>query len=178
MNNNIWLTADTHFSHFNILAYCQRPYCSTHEMNVDITNKWNDLIQKEDIVYHLGDFSFGNPEKHLSKLNGKITLIYGNHDRKKYNKYFCEVKQTQELIIGEFKCLLTHIPLIDSEYYKKDKWPSLDLINQYDNIFCGHIHQRWKVNDKHINVGVDVWDMKPNNINDLYIFLKQLKERA
>jgi calcineurin-like phosphoesterase family protein len=142
-------------------------------MNKTLINNWNNVIKPNDIVYHLGDVSF-KPNKFVDKLNGEIILIYGNHDKRCYNDLFHEVKQTHEMKIAEFKCLLTHVPLIDNGFYKKNRLPSLSLADKYQYIICGHVHENWKVNGKNINVGVDVWDMKPVHINELARFLRSL----
>ena len=52
-------------------------------MNQEIIKRWNSVVSKNDIVYHLGDFAFGNKnfiESIVNQLNGKIYLILGNHD--------------------------------------------------------------------------------------------------
>ena len=49
-----------------------------------LIENWNKLIQPNDAVYHLGDFCFGyagDIHNILNQLNGRIHLIYGNHDR-------------------------------------------------------------------------------------------------
>ena len=46
--------------------------------------KWNRKVQKNDEVVIIGDFSFGNSEETISllhRLNGKLFLIQGNHDK-------------------------------------------------------------------------------------------------
>ena len=69
----IYLIADTHFSHGNIIKYCNRPFSDIEEMNNTIINNWNSIDDKDDIVYHLGDFLLGdNISDFVSKLNGKI----------------------------------------------------------------------------------------------------------
>lgn len=43
----------------------------------------NEVVKKDDIVYHLGDFTFRNPwiaTDILYKLNGKHYFVAGNHD--------------------------------------------------------------------------------------------------
>jgi calcineurin-like phosphoesterase family protein len=49
-------------------------------------------FQRKDMVYHLGDFGFGHPKKlyELSlKLNGRIYLIRGNHDKSTVKEPCC-----------------------------------------------------------------------------------------
>jgi calcineurin-like phosphoesterase family protein len=80
----IFFTADTHFFHKNIIEYSYRPFSSIEEMNETIIQKWNNKVNKDDLVYHLGDFIFGNITQYRSirtRLNGKIILIRGDHDK-------------------------------------------------------------------------------------------------
>ena len=54
-------------------------------MNETLIANWNNKIPKDALVFHLGDFAFGgNWDKILSRLNGNIVLIEGNH---KINKF-------------------------------------------------------------------------------------------
>jgi len=82
----IWFTADTHFDHDSIRKYCHRPFESVDEMNETIISNWNTLVGKNESVYHLGDFSFSKTtervEELISRLNGKIHIIFGNHDKR------------------------------------------------------------------------------------------------
>jgi calcineurin-like phosphoesterase family protein len=174
VSGETWITSDTHFGHANIIKYCARPFNLVQDMDEVLINNWNSLIKPEDTVYHLGDVSF-RPDNYVEKLNGKIILIYGNHDHPKYNPLYSEVKQTHEIKIKEFRCLMTHVPLIDDGFYKKGKWPNLNLKRKYKYILCGHIHEKWRVREKNINVGVDVWDMKPIHIDELAMFLRKIK---
>jgi calcineurin-like phosphoesterase family protein len=81
---NYFFTADTHFGHTNIIKYCNRPFKSIQEMDSELIKRWNSKITDKDIVFHLGDFCFGNNDhdfdKYFSQLNGKIVWIKGNHD--------------------------------------------------------------------------------------------------
>jgi calcineurin-like phosphoesterase family protein len=89
--SKIWLTADTHFCHANILKYENRPFQdvkfteekSTELMDSEIIRRWNNVVAKTDKVFHLGDVGFAEKEKlrsMVSALNGHKTLIMGNHD--------------------------------------------------------------------------------------------------
>ncbi len=85
----IWFTSDTHFNHENIVKYSKRPFTDLGEMTEVLVKNWNEVVEKGDTVYHLGDFalSYGKQsvdviDNLLSRLNGQKHLIKGNHDRK------------------------------------------------------------------------------------------------
>lgn len=86
--SNVFFTSDTHFFHDKIIEMAHRPFSSIEEMNDTIITNWNNKVPKDGIVYHLGDFAWGNKleqyKELISKLNGKIILIKGNHDEKTY----------------------------------------------------------------------------------------------
>ena len=151
----IFVTADTHFNHENIIKYCDRPFKDVHEMNEVIINNWNELVGKEDVVYHLGDYGFGTKEKLqeiFNRLNGKKYLIMGNHDFRVGKRYYLDLgfidvyKNKYEFD----KYIFTHKPI----EVEKDK------VNIY-----GHIHNKpvnQKFDDKnHMCVSLDKTDFKP-----------------
>ena len=83
--NKIWFTSDTHFCHYNIIQYCNRPWSNAQEMNEGLIANWNSLVSENDDVYHLGDVGIGRSNEIVSclkRLNGKKYLIVGNHDHK------------------------------------------------------------------------------------------------
>lgn len=60
---NIFITADHHFHHKNIIEYCGRPFKTVEEMDKSMIEKWNNKVSKDDLVIHLGDFALGTKEK-------------------------------------------------------------------------------------------------------------------
>jgi calcineurin-like phosphoesterase family protein len=44
----------------------------------------------------------------------------------------------------------------------------------YDLQFCGHVHERWTVKGKAINVGVDRWNYTPVGLDNLVVMAKAL----
>lgn len=193
----MWLTSDTHFYHTNVLQYCNRPFSTIEEMNEELIKNWNSVVGKDDEVYHLGDFSFGNREKWESilaaknedgtwLLNGRIHLILGNHDPERlmkseacYNR-LAEVCFQKYLLVGGWGVYLNHFPF-------------LDFSNNFDRNVCqlyGHTHEgpnspgtldtekvkmtQWN----QYNVGVDNNNYTPISLADALSIIKsrQIKD--
>lgn len=89
--SNIYIISDTHFGHKNIASKNdsswkegQRHYNSLHEMNKDLIEGINKTVGQDDVLYHLGDWSFGGIENvwNFRKriICENVHLILGNHD--------------------------------------------------------------------------------------------------
>lgn len=82
--NNLFFTADTHFSHKNIVKYSNRPFANSQEMDQRMIENWNAKVPVNGVVWFLGDFAFSDEEpaqRILNRLNGSKHLIIGNHDK-------------------------------------------------------------------------------------------------
>ena len=117
--DNVFFTSDTHFSHVNIIKYCNRPFTDVDEHDETLISNWNNVVDKDDIVFHLGDVALG-PTKRvhdiLERLNGKIYLCIGNHDWRSIVKQqawrFEEIHQQYNLRIGKRHVILNHFPFL------------------------------------------------------------------
>lgn len=167
-------TLTKYFGHANIIQYCNRPYKSVYHMDECIIKNWNDTVGKNDWVIHLGDFSFQS-DRYVKKLNGKIILVKGNHDGGQYNKYFEGVVEFLPVKIAEFNCYMIHTPIDLEAQYKKGKEPDFSVLDRYDYIICGHVHNKFVVSGKNVNVGIDIWK-KPIHIDELSRFLRKVKD--
>ena len=163
----MYFTSDTHFNHSNILKYEleNRKFSTVEEMNEAIIRVWNETIQPEDTVYHLGDFAFGNSSKVegiLDRLNGNIILIRGNHDNKEFLtelRNHEKVKLVKDYIEFKYKKILFVL-----FHYPIHEWNGCHrgAIHLY-----GHVHDRGNViGGKSMNVGVDT-RMKPYHIDEI-----------
>lgn len=49
-----------------------------------INDNWNNIVDKDDIVYHLGNFKidYDNLDEPVNRINGEIYLIHSNHEVK------------------------------------------------------------------------------------------------
>jgi len=82
----IFVAADLHLDHANIIRYCNRPFSTVEEMNDALVRNWNVAVSGEDTVYFLGDLTMGRrgaTDYWLTRLQGRITFIKGSHDRSK-----------------------------------------------------------------------------------------------
>lgn len=158
----IWLTSDTHFNHFNIIGYCNRPFSNVGEMDWELVRRWNAVVQPQDKVYHLGDVymnaSHGYIDNLLSQLNGHKRLILGNHDRGKDQtllKYFDKIYAMRFLKVGDKLLQLTHMPLHPDSI--KKGWINIH----------GHIHNKESPDGPYRNVCVEMTDYFPIKAEDI-----------
>lgn len=136
-------------------------------MHNDIIKKHNEVVPKDGVVYHLGDFAFVRKDQLskitgiLDQMNGQHHLILGNHDEGKpftyVNMGFASVHTA--LYVEEF--LLMHDPAMAVAVDDKQK------------VLCGHLHELTTFVNPHIlNVGVDVWEFKPISIDHVRSLFK------
>lgn len=120
-SNKIFFTADTHFGHSNIIRLANLPFSSIYDKDeLQITN-WNNIVPKDGIVFHAGDFALKcHPKRYseiLYRLNGKIYLCEGSHDKDawKHLERFEEISDTFYLTIEDIEVFISH--------YNHKVWP-------------------------------------------------------
>ncbi len=118
-----YVISDTHFGHKGSLSWPNghaRDFKDINEMNQTIVDNWNSVVNDDDIVYMLGDFSYKTSSstiKHLFKsLKGKIILIKGNHDGQtlKVNQQVHRFESVHDILDLEYKdkyFVLCHYPI-------------------------------------------------------------------
>jgi calcineurin-like phosphoesterase family protein len=156
----IFVTADHHFSHENIIDYCHRPYNRVGQMNYDMIKRYRSVVNTEDTVYFIGDLSIVGPNhrmhlQHLiEQMPGTKILILGNHD--KHNPFTYVEMGFQSvhtsLKVEEFN--LVHDPAI-CQMDTTAKW------------LVGHIHCLFRKINNVLNVGVDVHGFYPITLEEV-----------
>lgn len=184
----IYFTSDLHIYHANVIKYCARPFTSVEQMNEMLVKNWNDTVGPDDTVYCLGDFAmaFRPVETFTRRLNGIKYLVPGNHDfchsyHKRSRNPEARANWTQKYVDNGWIVLpeqytldipgvavvnMCHHPyhLTHKADDKYEKWRPKDDGRW---LLCGHVHEKWKVVDRMINIGVDQWDFKPVSVDQL-----------
>ena len=162
----LWFTSDTHYNHGNICSATTqwtnpvtcREFKSLEQMNAHLVGNINEKVGENDILFHLGDWSFGGFEQ-IELFRNQIVcknvhIITGNHDhhiendREGIQSLFSSVNKYLNLVVkwnvgtplmGEQRFALMHFP-----------------IASWDNMARGAIHLHGHVHfeaDKKIGVG-------------------------
>ncbi len=168
-----YLISDTHFDHNNIIKYENRPFKSVQDMNHYLIKSWNEHVSESDVIIHMGDFSMATQERTeeiISKLNGNIILLRGNHDQGTISEYtfpypYVESMTTQH---NGYKYYCCHNKDNIPSYWKHWK-------------LVGHQHSNIPFIDyenKTINVSVEVIDYKPLSFEKLNTYLRSMNNKS
>jgi calcineurin-like phosphoesterase family protein len=168
---DVWVTSDTHYNHKNICRGTTnwrkpdgsipinetRDFKSLDLMNDTIVNNINAVVKEDDILIHLGDWSFGGFES-IKQFRDRIIcknihLILGNHDhhiendREGVRQLFNSVSHYNTLIIDKKEFQLMHYPI--------DSWNNLRKGAMHLHGHCHLPNDRKLGKGKRIDAGMD-----------------------
>ena len=126
----IWFTSDTHYNHKNIvrgvsswpiLDEC-RNFETIEDMNEMLVSRLNERIDEDDVLFFLGDWSFGGFDK-IEEFREKLLVkelhfIIGNHDHHVANdkngirSIFTSVNDYLKIQVDNQIIILSHYPII------------------------------------------------------------------
>ena len=169
---NIWFTSDSHYAHSSISGpelskwkSGYRTFKTVQEMNECLIDTINKYVKEDDILYHLGDFSFGSPQKmydfRKSLICKTIHLIKGNHDeifdefheekrqRLSFDPYelFASVRDIMEVRHGKHKFFLSHYPHLSWHHATK----GVIMLHGHEHGGFNHLNK----NVLRMDVGID-----------------------
>ncbi|WP_026651154.1 metallophosphoesterase family protein [Butyrivibrio proteoclasticus] len=142
----IYYIADCHFYHGALNDKMdKRGFGSAEEMNEYMIEKWNSKVTKADTVVVLGDLSLGNVDETnelIHRLNGKLCLIKGNHDkfvdkpgldldRFEWIDNYREITDSQKKVV----CCHYPIPFYEGQYRKRHNGDPKAFM------LYGHVHE-------------------------------------
>jgi calcineurin-like phosphoesterase family protein len=168
---NIWITSDTHYGHTNIAGpkiskwdSGYRNFNTVHEMNTAIIDGINKYVKEDDILYHLGDWSFGGVHniKYFrdSIICKNIHLIRGNHDQHIVDKtikfkesvfkplcLFSSVQDVLEVRHGKHRFFMSHYPHLSWHHAYK----GVIMLHGHEHGSFDHLNE----NTLRMDVGID-----------------------
>lgn len=163
---NLFLTADTHFSHqricdaFNRDGSKMRPWGSSEEMDEALIENWNKVVRPNDKVYHLGDVAIARKGlKVLDRLNGDKVLIKGNHDIFKITDYvprFRDIRACQVLD----RYVLSHVPIHPDDLTRF-------LGNVHGHLHSGRVQLNGEIDRRYVCVCVEHTNFTPTAWEDV-----------
>ena len=188
----LFFTSDTHYSHSNICSATTnwsvndgyaRKFDSLEDMNQRLVDNINNKVGENDILIHLGDWSFGGFDKieeFRSQINCKnIHLTFGNHDhhiernKEGIQKLFSSVQQYLRLevrrpltksMVEKFTFICMHYPIAS--------WHDM---NQGVIHLHGHVHlsEHLRIAEgKAMDVGVDGNKLEPISLDEIVEIMK------
>lgn len=140
---NVFFISDLHLGHAGILKFSpMRGGTTIEEHDQWIVDSWNSKVSKKDLVYILGDVSFGVQNlTPLLRMKGQKVLIRGNHDEgpvQEYTRYFTNVYG----VYKRYGIWMSHAPIHPDELRGK---PNIH----------GHVHQNSIPDPRYFNACVE-----------------------
>lgn len=165
-----YLTADTHFGHASIITSCNRLWATTEEMDEALIERWNAVVHPRDVVWHLGDFGYGSPERLASlfgRLNGDKRLILGNHDVDKKGQVSKALRALPWTRVAHGAEITHQDQRIVLDHYAGLAWSA-----QHYGAFLafGHSHGKLAALPGSVDVGVDAQGYAPISVEE---FIRQ-----
>lgn len=158
---NIWFTSDTHYGHKNIAGpeistwkSGYRNFKTVHQMNMALVDGVNKYVKEDDILYHLGDWSFGGIHNiklfRDSIICQNIHLILGNHDDNIEGSQidlFSSVQNVLEVSHGKHRFFMSHYPHLSWHHSSK----GVIMLHGHEHGGFNNLNQ----NTLRMDVGVD-----------------------
>jgi calcineurin-like phosphoesterase family protein len=180
--SSVYFISDFHLFHAKIITpeFDNRPFDNLDEMHEVLIQNWNDVVDKNDTVFYLGDLCFANWEQAVplvKRLNGNIHFVMGNHDRyqdiQKIGR-FNTISDLVDLSITDnkgkkYSFVLCHYPIYS---WNKARYGSI--------MICGHCHHSLDESEffkshKIFDVGCNGIDYRPMSYTDILIKFGSLK---
>lgn len=181
----LWFTSDTHFNHANICSATTkwvnpvtcREFASLEQMNSHLIANINDVVEQDDILFHLGDWSFGGFEQiqifRDSIYCKNVHIITGNHDHHiENNKEDC-----QRLFSSVNKYLNLTVHWEDDKESYEQRFALMHFpLASWDQMAMGSIHLHGHVHfeqdkrlgpGKMMDVGVDGNYLQPIELREV-----------
>ena len=171
-------------------------------MKEELIRRHNALVKDDDLVIWVGDcffyYSKEEMKRVLSTLKGRHILVRGNHDQKPrmmMNAGFEICVEEMTMVIAGERVLISHFPFRMPEWkfrYRKfinkikkklgltrkvwpEKYHNRRPVDKGQFLIHGHTHSTNKLRGRQIHVGVDAWDYRPVNLQEIANIISEVK---
>ena len=162
----IFVTSNMQLGRPGAIKKYDRDFSHVDEMTDKMITAWNEVVTKDDTVYHLGNFAHDpkTAQDAMLRLNGKILFCLGEHDQaiemldsKNMLRPGCQIVKCIEQDNAN-QCIVSYYPLA-AWPNKRKKWFSV----------IGYPAKSFKSDPKKIiiNVSTDLWGHKPQELPKL-----------
>ena len=156
----VFFTSDTHFGDHRTINIHRRPFESAAAMDAVLVERWNAVVEPDDVVWHLGDVARrpADVPALLARLNGVKHLLRGNNDPPATGEAagWASVADYAELEVDGVALVLCHYP------FRSWNGQHRRSVNLH-----GHSHGKLKPMLRQFDVGVDARDFRPVTLADL-----------
>lgn len=190
----LWFTSDTHYNHANICSATTkwvnaqrltREFKSLSHMNDALVNNINAVVGENDVLIHLGDWSFGGFDSIAEFRNRlvckNIHIVLGNHDH--------HIQRNKEGVQSLFKSVHEYLYLnvVRPGVTKKDAMDRHDFVCMHYPIASwnnmnsgvihlhGHVHLKPNVRlhkGKAMDVGCEGNNLDPISLDEILNIMK------
>ena len=162
----VFVTSNLQLGRPSALKKYNREYEDVDDMTKKMIDKWNEVVTKDDTVYHIGNFAWDpkTAQEALLRLNGQIYFILGEHDQALETLQSKGMLRNRVQIVNDFVDLPQHNAALS--YWPMKVWPGKSK-KQYSII--GYPMKKYKSDPKErvINASTDFWANKPQDLDKL-----------
>ncbi len=171
---NIFVMSDPHFCHNKDFIFQKRGFSSIVEHNEILIQNHNSVVKPEDVIYCVGDWSWGDTISFFMRMKGSFHYIKGNHDKNFHNilkgimgsKILSYTPGYLDVFIDKTPVTFNHFPMVRWEKSHFGAW----------HIF-GHVHSDWcPPNGKIMNATLDALHNFPISWEDIKKYMKNRNE--
>lgn len=165
-----WFISDFHFGHNKPFIYESRGFSSIEEHDEELIRRFNSIVNPKDVTYHLGDFCWMSVNRYLSRLNGRLIIIYGNHDKTLREFLKAHPERVDAAYEGYHNMYIGSKQPITLCHFAMHSWEK----SHYNAMHIyGHHHSKTDFGGKTLNVSVDSLDGYPISEKRLLQYMAQ-----
>lgn len=160
----VWMTADLHLNHANVIQYCNRPFADATQMNEHLVAQTQKVKDDEWLVI-VGDLAMGDhlvAMEWVRRIPGRKVLVLGNHDLTRAGKCRYLTERAEDRRHPLFEAVVPFLAWQDtlgqnvfvSHYPATVDYPLPRILNYH-----GHLHRQVVPHTESthfVNVGWDV----------------------